>query len=484
MSSPNSGILGDVAGDVVPAKKMLRWLKLLSPSWPKGDERLRPTAYLDGLRGFAAFLVYWHHHELWTHASSGQYALFEHAFGWEGNFHFATFTGVRNFFTGGHMAVAVFYVISGYVLSIKPLSLIHAGEHLKVADNVGSALFRRWLRLYLPIIVTTFFYMTSWHVFGLWQTNNEPKATYGEELWAWYVDLKNFSFIFKEGAPWVNVNTHLWSIALEMRGSIIIYTALLALMRATSKARLWCQLGLIVYFLYICDGYYGALFVAGMLQADLDLLAKMPDGGLPKFLRRLEPYKTFIYYHLFVISMWLAGVPSFNDKVEDLRLNPGWYWMSFLKPQAVFDYKWFFLFWAANMLVASVPRIRWLRRFFESRFCQYLGRISYALYLVHGPILSTIGDRLYYAVGWVRLIERDMLKLGSWANIFPLSKAGPLGLEPAFLVPNIILLPLTLWVADMVTRAVDEPSVRFAQSLYKKTLGGPQEKSEDVMRLA
>jgi hypothetical protein len=25
----------------------------------------RRTAYLDGLRGFAAFLVYWQHHQLW-----------------------------------------------------------------------------------------------------------------------------------------------------------------------------------------------------------------------------------------------------------------------------------------------------------------------------------------------------------------------------------------------------------------------------------
>lgn len=485
MPASHEGIL-DSIGDL-PVKKTLRWLKLLSwsRSNPVSDESLRPTAYLDGLRGFAAFIVYWHHHELWSHSSTpdNQAAILESAFGWNGNFNFATFYGIRNFFTGGHIAVATFYVISGYVLSVKPLSLIHSGEHLKAADNLGSALFRRWFRLYIPLIVTTFLYITSWHVFGIWNAACEPKATYREEVWNWYVEFKNFSFIFKDGHLWLSYNAHLWSIPLEMRGSIIVYTALQALSRATTKARLWCQLGLIIYFLYICDGYYGALFVAGMLQADLDMLARSPDGEFPRFLRALEPFKTFIYYHVFALAMFFAGVPSRTTKVEDLRDSPGWYWLSFLKPQAVFDYKWFFLFFAANSIVATIPRIRWMKRFFETRFCQYLGRISFAFYLVHGPILDTIGDRIYYAVGWVRADGNQ--QLDAWANILPLPKTGPLGLEIAFLLPNLILLPLTLWVADLVTRLVDEPSVKFASWLYRKALGGPpREKPEDTMRLA
>jgi peptidoglycan/LPS O-acetylase OafA/YrhL len=471
-------------------RKNLRWLKALI--WPKGNnppstEPLRPTAYLDGLRGFAAFLVYWHHHELWSHAwePGGQGAIFENAYGWNGHFHFATLPGVRNFFTGGHIAVATFYVISGYVLSAKPLKLIQADEHLKLADNLGSALFRRWFRLYIPLIATTFVYITSWHVFGIWNSACEPKATYGEELLNWYVEFKNFSFVFKEGHPWISQNVHLWSIALEMRGSIIVFTSLLAISRATTKARLLCQLGLIVYFLYIVDGYYGALFVAGMLQCDLDQLWKTNVAEFPRFLVRLEPFKTPIYYLLFITGFWLAGVPSQSNKIEDLRASPGWYWLSFLKPQAVYDPKWFFLFFAANMLVVSIPRIPWLKRFFESRFCQYLGRISFSLYLVHGPVLAILGDRIYHAVGWVRSFEKELKMYAWWINAFPLPKTGPMGLEIAFLVPHIILLPVTLWLADIVTMTVDTPSVRFSSWLYKQTLGGPAPpKPEDAMRLA
>jgi peptidoglycan/LPS O-acetylase OafA/YrhL len=452
--------------------------------WPKssssdGPRQLRPTAYLDGLRGFAAFLVYIHHHELWAHTLH-QSAIFESAWGNQGEFHFATFHGIRNFFVGGHMAVAVFFVISGYVLSMKPLSLVQAGEYLHLFDNLASALFRRWFRLFIPLIVTTLVYVTSWHVFGYWNAACEPKSTLGEELWNWYVEFKGFSFVFKESNSWVSYNPHLWSIPLEMRGSIIVYTACMALARATTKARLLCQLALIFYFLYIVDGYYGALFVSGMLQCDLDLLARTDGAYFPRFLRRLEPYKTFIYYHLFFIAMYLAGVPAFKNDMEDFRQNPGWYWLSYLKPQAVFNIKWFYLFWAGNMIVACIPRIGWLKRFFESRFCQFLGRISFALYLVHGPILNSIGDRVYLAVGWTRAADDRLGPLAGWQNIFPLPKTGPMGLEIAFLVPNLLLLPLTLWVADLVTRAVDEPAVKFAAWLYRRMLGGGAQESKPV----
>lgn len=459
-------------------KAIWAFRRLRSMVWPKTkssgpESSLRKTAYLDGIRGFAAFLVYWQHHELWAHEVSDNHIL-ENAFGFEGNYRFANFHGVRIFFNGGHFAVATFFVISGYVLSAKPLSLIHAGEQAKLADNLASQLFRRWLRLYIPLIVTTFLYMLTWHAFGgLWIHGAKKQSNMRDELWWWYAELKNFTFIFNMGGePWVSYNYHLWSIPVEMKGSIVVYTALLALSRSTTKARLWCMVGLMVYFMYICDGWYCCLFMMGMMLADLDLLAA--KNALPRLFARLAPYKEFIYYHLLIIAVYLGGIPSQTTDVALLRQNRGWYYLSLLKPQAAFDYKWFYLFFAATFLVAATPRIAWLRRFFETRFCQYLGRVSFALYLVHGPILWTLGDRLYTAVGWAGSNGPEQaINIPWWVDRLPLSKAGPLGLEPAFLLPHLILLPVTFWCAEMVTRYVDEPAVRFAQWFYRGTLSTP-----------
>jgi peptidoglycan/LPS O-acetylase OafA/YrhL len=47
------------------------------------------------------------------------------------------------FFSGGGFSVAVFFIISGYVLSARPLSLIYSGELMKFYKSVVSGLFRR-----------------------------------------------------------------------------------------------------------------------------------------------------------------------------------------------------------------------------------------------------------------------------------------------------------------------------------------------------
>lgn len=452
------------------------------------DRPLRPTAYLDGLRGFAAFLVYWHHHELWAHMypPGRTEDIFENSWGRNGEYHLATFYGTRLFFTGGHIAVAVFYVISGYVLTLKALQCIQNGQHARVVDVVASALFRRWFRLYIPVLVTTFVLITVWHLFGIWNPQTEPKPTYAAEVWNWYKEFKNLSFIFKEGPMWPSYNGHLWSIPLEMRGSIITYVAALTLFRATTKARLLCEFGLAFYFMYICDAWYCSVFMMGMLQCDLDLLARRPEpnSGFPSFLRRLESHKKMIYSALLVLALFFSGVPSHSRDVDEFRSNPGWYYLFYLKPSAVYDPKWFFLAIAANCLVAAIPRIPWLRHFFEGRFCQYLGRISFSLYLVHGPILHLLGDRLYHAVGFIAPFQATQEKYGRLVNSIPLPIAGPLGLEPAFLLPHVILLPVTLWIADVVTRHVDEPAVKFSQWMWNSIQQPKEQASSSSPSLA
>ena len=310
-------------------------------------------------------------------------------------------------------------------------------------------------------------YATSWHLLGIWVYGVNPQSTWWAEMVNFYNETKNFSFIFKEdGNPFFPYNFHLWSIPKEMRGSIVIYTTVMAVSRCSRNARLMTELGLMYYFMYITDGSYCAMFVAGMFLCDLSLLAKRDE--LPAILNRFRSAKTFIYYHLLLLSLYLGGVPSENRNMEQLQAARGWYYLSLLKPQAVFDFKWFYLFWASSLLVASIPHIWWLKRFFETRICQYLGRISFAFYLVHGPVLSTLGDRLYYATGWDDSSRFE--HISHWHNIFQLPRSGPLGLEVSFLVPHIILLPVTLCLAELVTRCIDTPSVNFAASLYKRAL--------------
>ncbi|KAF2264658.1 acyltransferas-like protein [Lojkania enalia] len=443
----------------------------LRPGTPQ--KPVRRTAWLDGLRGFAALMVYLHHNQLWAHNIHGN-LVFENSFGYEGRHYFAALPVVRHFFSGGHFAVAIFFVISGYVLSLRSLSQIQKGEHQSSADSVGSALFRRWLRLYLPVIAVTLLWISERHWTRIWIDFGELKSTYREELKTWYYTFKNYSFVFLTGNMYEFTSLyhpHSWSIPIEFKGSIIVYTALSAFSKCKTNARLWGEMGLIFYFLYIVDGWYGALFMSGMLLCDLDLLAL--GDQLPHFLSILEGFKELIFFHLFIAALYLGGVPSCESPEYEhlLSKSPGWIWLSHLTPQAVFDAKWFYLFWGAFFVVASIPRLPWLKQFFEMRFCQYLARISFALYLIHGPVIWTLADRLYAATGFSR--EEHKEHISGWVDAFPLSKKGPLGLELAFWAPQLIILPVTLYVAEVVTKIFDEPSVKFSNWLYRKSLVQP-----------
>ena len=434
----------------------------------KPVRRNSQTAYLDGLRGFAALLVYSLHHQMWGHEGfAGQFML-ENAFGFDGKYYFSCLPGIRIFFSGGHLAVAVFFVISGYVLSRKPLTLIHARDTDLLADNLTSALFRRWLRLFLPVLATTFVWMTSWHLFGIRSSQREydaPESTYASELWKWYCDFKNYSFIFNS-TVFNHYNDHAWSLPMEFRGSIVVWTTLLALARCGSEIRLAVEAGLIWYFLYIVDGWYCGLFIMGVLICDYDLLSAA--DRLPAALRRREPLPTWVFYLLFIAALYLGGVPSVTDDLARLRESPGWYYLSFLKPQAFYDFRWFYRFWAATLLMISIPRLGWLKAFFETPFNQYLGRISFSLYLVHGPVLWSIGDRVYAATGRSR--ETHVVMIPDWIDLFPFPNRGPLGLEFNYLVAHLILLPLTLALAEASTKLFDEASLRVSQWLYHRCI--------------
>lgn len=439
---------------------------------PPPTVALRPTAYLDGLRGWAALLVYSLHHQVWGHSGVGGEFILENAFGWDKKYYFVCFPGIRILFSGGHFAVAVFFIISGYALSVKPLSLIQAKETAKLGQNLASALFRRWIRLFLPVLGMTFVWMTCWHVFGVKSSNPiaPPKEkNWFDEVWMWYCDFKNFSFIFN-GDIFNKYNDHAWSIPMEFRGSIVVYTTLLALSESATYTRIKIQAALIFYFIYIVDGWFCALFVMGMLIGDITMLAnkKQLPAPLERVAHRFS--SQWVAYAFLFAALYLGGVPSITEDLPHLRRSPGWYFLSFLKPQAAYDFRFFYRFWAATFAMIAIPRIPWVKALFETPLSQYFGKISFAFYLVHGPVLWTVGDRIYAATG--RLREGHIAICPRWMNLFPFPNWGPFGLELNYLAAHLILFPLTLGLAEIAMKLFDEPSLKLAQWAFKMSKDG------------
>lgn len=134
-------------------------------------------------------------------------------------YHFIAPPYIRLLFNGGHYATVTLFVISGYVVSRRPLELIETGRIEYLSEYLSSAIFRRWMRLHLPLISTAFLYMTSWHVFSLRIRWIRPEQSYADEFRKWLREVMDYGFPFsRAGSLWLSYNDHLRSILGSVEG--------------------------------------------------------------------------------------------------------------------------------------------------------------------------------------------------------------------------------------------------------------------------
>jgi hypothetical protein len=137
------------------------------PSRNKKPRKLFPTSYLDGLRGVAAFFVVVHHYTIeYTASSPTGWGLDRGGKGAQNWFWLLPIVRVVH---AGRFMVVIFFVLSGYVLSYRSLKLARQGKHLELLDSLASSVFRRWLRLHLPVAASCFlgFILARWNVWHM-----------------------------------------------------------------------------------------------------------------------------------------------------------------------------------------------------------------------------------------------------------------------------------------------------------------------------
>lgn len=242
--APMDGLL---AKEQPPQKLMTRIAEVLTPdlfSRRKGPvKRLGPTAFLDGLRGWAALVVTFMHLTVYTHEGLelcyGQ--KFKH-----NDMHNTSWTAlpiIRLPFTGGHFSVMLFFVISGYVVPRRLASLLNEGRKEEFIEALHSAMIRRPVRLFMPVIMSTLFLTLFWHITGITVPWPRLKETIFHEVWNWIQDISVFLYFFKTGYLYTYYNTHTWTLPVEFRGSMILFVFLLVVSGLKVKARVYLAIG-------------------------------------------------------------------------------------------------------------------------------------------------------------------------------------------------------------------------------------------------
>jgi peptidoglycan/LPS O-acetylase OafA/YrhL len=198
------------------------------------------------------------------------------------------------------------------------------------------------------------------------------------------------------------------------------------------------------------------LFYSGFLLAELDFRRQaiaaassvLPAATiLQSSTARRQRLYTAVYVAVFLIGIYLGGQPQHH-----LEHAPGWATLYSWIPSQVAHKQRYWVGWAAVLLVWSASNSPLIQRLFTNGPVQYLGKISFSLYLMHGPVTHTIG---YASMDFIwRIIGEDTY----------------IKKEIGFCIAAAIDVASAIWVADVFMRAVDIPTVKLAKWMEEKCI--------------
>jgi len=442
---------------------------------------------LDGLRGIACLFVFGEHYVICYQSRETQVWIMRVPF-------------IRLLYYG-KAAVFLFFVISGYVLSCKPLKLIRARSYPEFQKSISSSFLRRGMRLYLPCLIAAFiaFILTTMGTFDhsaliykhfkefVFLKERPPPHVSLSEQWKAYI--ANVEFIFSATIPFDKdtdvlhyhmYDDHQWTIPKEFRSSMAVFVLLVTTSRMRSAFRMTTVAAMVAYAINT-DRLYTALFFAGMLCAEIDLVRQayyarakeslsLPHEKYPSETTRFHSsssrlssrlmhlpdkvYKT-MWITLFTLGVYMISSPQEIQTTKNFL-------PSLLERWGVtgnIDDK--ILTWGSILVVWSVATCPSLGPLFNNPFVAYLGKISYALYLVHGTVIKSIG---YNVLPWTLRMATgtsgDVTMDLEWWQTVPDSRK-----VLAYLFGLSIVGTTCFWLSDLFWRFVDVPCVNFARTV-------------------
>ncbi|HCP1671223.1 TPA: acyltransferase [Escherichia coli] len=365
------------------------------------------TGYLDGLRGICCLLVVIDHC-INTFKPDLRYTGLD---GIGGIIRRIIQLSPLNIIYTGNISVYIFFILSGYVLSIK---YFRSRENKLILDGV----IKRTPRLMLPVFASMVFiyivYSISNHLFG---SNIHVNA------WSYiYESLVLVPFTHEP-----LTNYPLWTISYELFGSLIVF-CLLSLF-GTFRYRMLSYAVVFLYFYINVDYYY--LFVFGLFLCDIH------SNGMFKIGNKSRVF-------MFIIGLFLATTPLPRDGVEHYA---GMY--AYLKVFSSFDYLQVYRTIAmtgAMILFTSILGSSVAEKTLSSYPIKFLGSISFPLYLTHSCILYVI-----YVVAHKFSASSDISIV-------------------KFLILSTISILVSFFIAFWFEKFIDKPSIKFASRISKRMI--------------
>lgn len=424
------------------------------------------TTWLDGLRGIAAAIVAIDHYFMGGVLDSAFLSFW--ADPPEENRRLIQLPPIRLLFAA-HAMVPLFLVISGYAISINLLRLRNSNP-ADFLRRLSSAVTRRIFRIYLPVFVITVISQLLFFC-NIYNWTFSDEALWGRKPWTapWlhitfvfrYM-IDNMNIINFQGNP--GLNGQLWTMPLEFRGSLIVYITVLGLAFWRPQLRRIAVASLAAYWFYFGQwDIFG--FLSGLYLAEMRILPSTSAAGeanLPFYSEKiwnqkfnfkgidLAAIRTFL---CFTAGFWLVCLS------DDGFLPPGYQFLKIFESSR-WEGDWAIVskIWKTTgslLVVYGISKSPSLQRPLDSRPVQYLGKISFSLYLVHQSVYHLVRDPILGFLWYVATRETypGTAEASNYTIPFAFS----------WLVGFVIISVINLYVANMYTKFVDERCVQFVK---------------------
>lgn len=367
---------------------------------------LKKVYYLEGFRGLAAFIVVVAHYMQFYYSNP----LFKNP---DTTLEVMLSKTPINLFYNGNFAVFSFFVLSGYVLSIK----FFKNKDYEIIQASAS---KRYIRLAIPVLFSVIFSYVllitdAYELFS--EYTGDLRYESMSQNFIEMIKITLYDIFFKYSNSYNGV---LWTMTYEFFGSFIVFS-FLALFGLNQKRYLAYA---VIIFLF-WDSYFLA-FILGMLLSDL--------YNSSENVRVLSKRNSFFTSLMFIFGIYLGSYPygSTSGSIYDF-LN-----FSFMDV----EYRAFYHILGAFFMIIAILNSKILQKLFSMRLFIYLGKVSFSLYLVHFPILTSLSFFIF-----------DMVKNHYSYHV-------------SFCITFIISLLITFALSHFVAKYIDEKAVKISNQFY------------------
>ncbi|WP_038346397.1 acyltransferase family protein [Acinetobacter sp. A47] len=337
-----------------------------------------------------------------------------HNFGWSKVPGYPVFAQLHHsplaFFYSGTGAVFVFFVLSGFVLTLSSFKKHNTAAQLK------KSLVKRYPRLAIPAFVSCIVaYLVCFvpvdvsHVseWGAALANPHPQLT--TALYEGSIG----AFLFGDSSyNWV-----LWTMQIELLGSLVIYLACYLY----GKQPLVSGLFLLI-----------SIAAASMISQTVLLGILSFILGMGLFLYAAE-LGTALSILLFLSGLYFCGAHNSSLSYQ--------FFTAFLGEQT-YDY---LNFLGGFLVVYAVLKGKWLARCFDRHVLVFLGKVSFSIYLIHLAILYALG------IPFFNLLHVQLAL--SYVN--------------AGLLASLFTLSVSIVLAQLYSHYVDDAAIKLSNKLAK-----------------